>query len=1311
MSFNQEVTGDLSTSAVGSRVTGFFGQVAQAVRGYLGGAVRGIPGGTDVVYPPVADFSAATLSGTAPLTVNFVNLSTNAATFAWSSGDGQTSSQRTPTFVYSTAGAYSPSLTVSNSGGSDTKTRTAYISVSGAQQPSLATLQSPGAATVNAPATFTVNLDRAATQAMTVTWSVPGATLSGVNGSSQSTIGSGQTATSITATWSSAQTASVDFTISPTVTRAGRPASVTVATVNQAGVLPSVTLSSTTAGTKAYSYGQSFAPGAVPAGLYLSANDADFDAAPLNYWPDGSLKFAVLSGQKFFAAANTTYPVALTATATAPTGAAVTTSDLIAANPTALIEFGATSASWSGSDWNAPFRQVLSSRQMSAWQYRKALGGDAHLVAWLEVRCYKSGAVEVLPWIENGYLSVASPQVKSGRAKFTLSGSLRYDSISDANTPGAYTLNPVVGADGTLSIQHHSRHALVRGGNFSYWQGAAPGVAVNHDRAYLASTRVVPSYHPSAISESALAALTLTYSPGRVCYMERGMGATGYAEEIGVLPNVAAMYLVSGDSRAYLATISSGLSLGNYSIHYRDQSTNRPILFASRPSASIDDVPSDNIHAAVYASSHHPAAAYLPYLLTGWNWFAEEIQFQTTDHYLARNPAYRKNATFYFYPSAFGSSHNEQGGHRAQAWVLRTCAMAASTTPDADTSMRGQFVAALTYNATKFRTEYESGDSDNLFGANTLGVTGFGWQDSSIVDADAAAGWPAWQSAFFAASVGLAWDLQVVSDPTAQSNLRWVRDFAYRGFSSLLGRSGVVSEYSFTRAANYQNLKVGQDLGSTFSWRTSWGDVWMSTWGSPNTDVTANTLVGGNINSNGFSTSYWGNIMPAVAYAVDHGAPGARSGLQRLQNATNWSAGAVEWSSIPVWGVRPGWVPPYSLPTVGQAAHIETITGPSSSHKAVKPSELTTEQFTRALAGSYGSGVFCSEYSLAGAFITAGSGGHGHPELVDAVGFDFTTGSWFRLANANGAPNLPPPGYVPGVNSTGSPWFEASTGSEVPAPPHPYSCAVYIPPSNGGGYRGSFAYGVRNVVGQGAEFSPTAHRFDLTTRAWSRLVSAPGVNLGDGVNSEYRCVFDPATSRIYIVPRALHYFNVLPFVSTTSVTTYGTIGTGPFPPDSGSDGLTTGLAGAVLDPKRRLIVRTLQRKLRALDLNNPTGGWQLVSLSNSTLLPNNGLGDSEIVYHEANDAFYYLPSTGGQTIYKISPPATNPYSAPWVVTQQVISGATIYQHGNDGLISSGSAAYKCLMYVPALGMLAWVPFGQHTSGGNSIYPVTLINPS
>jgi PKD repeat protein len=83
------------------------------------------------VSAPVAAFSGIPTSGTAPLTVTFTDASTNAPTsWAWTFGDGSTSTAQSPSHQYTAAGTYTVNLTATNSGGSNTVSQTGYITVS-----------------------------------------------------------------------------------------------------------------------------------------------------------------------------------------------------------------------------------------------------------------------------------------------------------------------------------------------------------------------------------------------------------------------------------------------------------------------------------------------------------------------------------------------------------------------------------------------------------------------------------------------------------------------------------------------------------------------------------------------------------------------------------------------------------------------------------------------------------------------------------------------------------------------------------------------------------------------------------------------------------------------------------------------------------------------------------------------------------------------------------------------------------------------------------------------------------------------------
>ena len=79
-----------------------------------------------------ADFSATTTAGCAPLTVDFSDSSTgDVLSYLWNFGDGDTSTAQDPFHPYNNPGTYTVSLTVSDTCGSDTETKTGYITVNG----------------------------------------------------------------------------------------------------------------------------------------------------------------------------------------------------------------------------------------------------------------------------------------------------------------------------------------------------------------------------------------------------------------------------------------------------------------------------------------------------------------------------------------------------------------------------------------------------------------------------------------------------------------------------------------------------------------------------------------------------------------------------------------------------------------------------------------------------------------------------------------------------------------------------------------------------------------------------------------------------------------------------------------------------------------------------------------------------------------------------------------------------------------------------------------------------------------------------
>ncbi|NIA31448.1 MAG: S8 family serine peptidase, partial [Actinobacteria bacterium] len=120
--------------------------------------------------PPVADFSASPLTGCAPLTVSFTDQSTGDITsWSWDFGDGGSSTDQNPSYEYTTAGTFTVALTVTGPGGSDTATKTDYITVGEAPVADFNADQTSG----SCPLTVTYT-DASTGNPTTWSWSFPG---------------------------------------------------------------------------------------------------------------------------------------------------------------------------------------------------------------------------------------------------------------------------------------------------------------------------------------------------------------------------------------------------------------------------------------------------------------------------------------------------------------------------------------------------------------------------------------------------------------------------------------------------------------------------------------------------------------------------------------------------------------------------------------------------------------------------------------------------------------------------------------------------------------------------------------------------------------------------------------------------------------------------------------------------------------------------------------------------------------------------------------------------------------------------------
>jgi hypothetical protein len=661
-------------------------------------------------------------------------------------------------------------------------------------------------------------------------------------------------------------------------------------------VITTFTLKSpTTRASAPFTIGQTFKKGDVASGVNIVGSIADLQVTPKNYWNDGSLKIAVISGMADLTA-NTPLTVTLS-TGTPAAGTALTTTDLKATGVTASIDVSTVgTVSWATTDWDTPFQTWVSGPKMSSWIYRKAVGSDAHLVGFLEVRLFSNGEVEVLPWIENGFLKVASPSNKNFTYSFTLGGTSRFSAAID--------------------LKHHQRTVLVSGTALSYWLGTDPNVLPNHDKAYMQASELVPKYGATVPNNAVtVTSLVTSFTPlqiGNIVYDSDSMASSGYQSPIGLLPQYDVMYLVTTSDLAYGAVVRNGYSGGRWAIHYRDENTNRPVRFSDHPTLNIRDNQGFKDTGGSTASNytpvitggnppswdcaHSPSIGYMAYLVTGRWYFMEEVQFVTTANYLGNgdNNALRTGSKGLVQTAVVAWQT------RSCAWDWRARVQALCVTPDSDTAIRNEFINSVQENVDHFHGRYVA-QPNNPFGYILPGEV---YDTPSGLATGVAANW---QQDFVTAAFG--WSLSM-DLPISSGHATKLREFFHWKAKSTVMRLGSSSGFWYINGAPYNvkisNTAVPDFTGGTGPWLANNKEVYDATFEiAPSWLGSTEGTLNAEYDPSVWAISMWGNIHPAIAYAVRHGVAGAATGYNRMISASNYSSLQTNFNLKPVWDVVP----------------------------------------------------------------------------------------------------------------------------------------------------------------------------------------------------------------------------------------------------------------------------------------------------------------------------------------------------------------------------------------------------------------------
>jgi len=545
----------------------------------------------------------------------------------------------------------------------------------------------------------------------------------------------------------------------------------------------------------------------------------------------------------------------------------LTANSIKAANPQASISLGSYGSVSLSTLLSSPFRTFLSGPEMVEAHYRSPIGSDPSLVGWFHVRYHKGGRIWIRAIVENGYLDIATTP-KTYAPTVTVGGVVVYG-----------------GTGSELTHYAHTRWAV------DNWIGGDPQVSPKHDTAYLKSTRLVPNYMDKGPSTSVLDGLYQNYTPNQNGNWTASMGAGGYQDQIGLLPRWDALYVTSAaDIRAYRSVLANAKALNSYGIVWNDSLTKLPLKPSTRSNWSTEGAGGGG--ATQYGSgpliwevAHHGSGGYLAYLLTGDYYYLETMQNQSALVFLvagsvnwATNPPSSNN----------GTSRYLNGQTRGYAWGLRTLSQYVGIAPEVD-PLLGDYQTLLANNIARLKAVKE-----------TVAPAGIGYlyeYNDSLYGTGLVA---PWQQHYFIQSIGMGAALEPLPEMSAYLE---VRNYLYRGAVGILGDS---SGYCFWAASAY-NIKSSNGLGggNPNLWYKNWSDVYRNTF--PTASVCGNTLLG---DSGGHPTTaptgYWGNLLPAIAYAVDDNAPGAAAAWERLSGASNWQVILDSgFDTTPNWGIVP----------------------------------------------------------------------------------------------------------------------------------------------------------------------------------------------------------------------------------------------------------------------------------------------------------------------------------------------------------------------------------------------------------------------
>jgi hypothetical protein len=279
---------------------------------------------------------------------------------------------------------------------------------------------------------------------------------------------------------------------------------------------------------------------------------------------------------------------------------------------------------------------------------------------------------------------------------------------------------------------------------FSRWRWQSAPRPVVREREVLLGKRLVAPYGRAGLYGAEATGQLVEWSgPMDTAAIYTAMGAGGDRPDIGLMTEFQADYLINGTSGALSSLLAQGEACGTMPIHWRDEHTGAlvdvyeyPTVAASpegkpalptAPPPRVSGTRSVDRRYILYESSHSPAAAFLPFVLTDDPYFLEELEAQGTFPIAVSNwHRVRHHLPGLVYP----------GETRSFAWSMRSLfqlGMVAPERPPRWLKSRAYWRRCIADNLAYARLFMKSpARVHRIFRAFTRSDMVSGWQDSFV---------------------------------------------------------------------------------------------------------------------------------------------------------------------------------------------------------------------------------------------------------------------------------------------------------------------------------------------------------------------------------------------------------------------------------------------------------------------------------------------------------------------------------------------------------------------------------------------------